>query len=263
MDKNLSTAGSQAGIEVKESDFHSFILYISAMVKRLTIIMPVYNEEATITRSVRGILATKIKGVKLNLLVVNDGSTDKTKGELAKIKDRRVRVLQHRHNLGKGAAVRTALESGWGDVFVIQDADLEYDPADLALLLAPILDGRADVVFGSRFVGSGPHRILYFWHRIANQGITILCDCFTNLNLTDVETGYKAFTGMVAKKLNLEENRFGFDPEFTVKVAKMKARIYEVGVSYSGRSYEEGKKIGWRDGLVAIWAIVKYSLRSA
>ena len=230
------------------------------MVKRLTIIMPVYNEETTIARSVRGVLATRIKGVKLNLLVVNDGSMDKTKKALAKINDKRLAVLHHKHNLGKGAAVRTALASTVGDIYVIQDADLEYDPTDLDLLLSPILSGRADVVFGSRFVGSGPHRILYFWHRVANQIITLLCDCFTNLNLTDVETGYKAFTSEVAKKLNLEENRFGFDPEFTVKVAKMNARIYEVGISYSGRSYEEGKKIGWRDGIIAVWTIVKYSL---
>ena len=222
--------------------------------------MPVYNEETTIARSVRGVLATRIKGVKLNLLVVNDGSMDKTKKALAKINDKRLAVLHHKHNLGKGAAVRTALASTVGDIYVIQDADLEYDPTDLDLLLSPILSGRADVVFGSRFVGSGPHRILYFWHRVANQIITLLCDCFTNLNLTDVETGYKAFTSEIAKKLNLEENRFGFDPEFTVKVAKMNARIYEVGISYSGRSYEEGKKIGWQDGMVAIWAIIKYSL---
>ena len=222
--------------------------------------MPVYNEETTIARSVRGVLATRIKGVKLNLLVVNDGSMDKTKKALAKINDKRLAVLHHKHNLGKGAAVRTALASTVGDIYVIQDADLEYDPTDLDLLLSPILSGGADVVFGSRFVGSGPHRILYFWHRVANQIITLLCDCFTNLNLTDVETGYKAFTSEIAKKLNLEENRFGFDPEFTVKVAKMNARIYEVGISYSGRSYEEGKKIGWQDGMVAIWAIIKYSL---
>lgn len=222
--------------------------------------MPVYNEETTIVSSIRRVLATKIKNVSVNLVVVNDGSTDRTKKELAKIRNKKVKVFAHRHNLGKGAAIRTALEKPSGDIYVIQDADLEYDPADLNFLLAPILDGKADVVFGSRFVGSGPHRVLYFWHRVANQIVTLLCDCFTNLNLTDVETGYKAFTGVVAKKLNLEENRFGFDPEFTVKVARNNFRIYEVGISYAGRSYAEGKKIGWRDGLVAIWAIIKYSL---
>ena len=222
--------------------------------------MPVYNEEATVAASIRRVLSTKIKGVSVNLVVIDDGSTDRTKKELVKIKNKRIRVLSHRHHLGKGAAIRTALEKGKGDIFVIQDADLEYDPADLNFLLAPILDGKADVVFGSRFVGSGPHRVIYFWHRVANQLITLLCDCFTNLNLTDVETGYKAFTKVVAQKINLEENRFGFDPEFTVKVAKNNFRVYEVGVSYAGRSYADGKKIGWKDGLVAIWAIIKYAL---
>ena len=222
--------------------------------------MPAYNEEATIVRSIRRVLSARIKGVSVNLVVIDDGSTDRTKKELVKIKNKRIRVLSHRHNLGKGAAIRTALEKTGGDIFVIQDADLEYDPADLNFLLAPILDGKADVVFGSRFVGSGPHRVIYFWHRVANQLITLLCDCFTNLNLTDVETGYKAFTKAVAKKINLEENRFGFDPEFTVKVAKNNFRVYEVGVSYAGRSYADGKKIGWKDGLVAIWAIIKYAL---
>lgn len=222
--------------------------------------MPVYNEDKTVVSSIRRVLATKITGVKTSLVVVNDGSTDKTKKELAKIKDRRVKVLTHRHNLGKGAAVRMALENGRGDIYVIQDADLEYDPSDLNSLLSPILSGKADVVFGSRFVGSGPHRVLYFRHRIANQIITFLCDCVTNLNLTDVETGYKAFTSEVAKKISLEENRFGFDPEFTVKVAKNGFRVYEVGISYAGRSYAEGKKIGWRDGLIAIWTILKYAL---
>ncbi len=222
--------------------------------------MPVYNEEATIVSSIRRVLATKIKNVSVNLVVVDDGSTDRTKKELAKIRDKKVRILSHRHNLGKGAAIRTALEKARGDIFVIQDADLEYDPDDLNFLLSPILDGKADVVFGSRFVGSGPHRVLYFWHRVANQAITLLCDCFTNLNLTDVETGYKAFTKAVAQQINLEENRFGFDPEFTVKVAKNNFRVYEVGISYAGRSYAEGKKIGWRDGIVALWTIIKYSL---
>ena len=230
------------------------------MPKKLTIIMPAYNEAATVTASIRRVLATKIGGISINLVVVDDGSTDRTNGELKKIRDRRVKILCHRHNLGKGAAIRTALEKAVGDIFVIQDADLEYDPADLNFLLAPILDGKADVVFGSRFVGSGPHRVIYFWHRVANQLITLLCDCFTNLNLTDVETGYKAFTKVVAQKINLEENRFGFDPEFTVKVAKNNFRVYEVGVSYAGRSYADGKKIGWRDGLIAIWTILRYSL---
>ncbi len=223
--------------------------------------MPVFNEEATVAASIRRVLATKIKNVSAHLVVIDDGSTDRTKTELKKIKDKRVKTFSHRHNLGKGAAIRTALEKATGDIFVIQDADLEYDPADLNLLLSPILDGRADVVFGSRFVGSGPHRVLYFWHRVANQLITLLSDCLTNLNLTDVETGYKALTKEAVEKLNLEENRFGFDPEFTVKVAKNNFRVYEVGVSYAGRSYAEGKKINWRDGIIAIWTIIKYSFQ--
>lgn len=223
--------------------------------------MPVFNEEATVVASIRRVLSTKIRKVSTHLMVIDDGSTDRTKRELKKIRDKRVEILSHHHNLGKGAAIRTALEKAGGDIFVIQDADLEYDPIDLNSLLSPILDGKADVVFGSRFVGSGPHRVIYFWHRVANQVITLLCDCFTNLNLTDVETGYKAFTKEVAQRIDLEENRFGFDPEFTMKAAKMKARVYEVGVSYAGRSYDEGKKINWKDGIVAVWTIIKYSLQ--
>ncbi len=228
--------------------------------KKLTIVMPVFNEETTVVSSIRRVLATKIRGVKKSLVVINDGSTDRTKRELAKIKSNNVTVLSHRHNLGKGAAVRTALENTKGDVYVIQDADLEYDPSDINLLISPILAGKADVVFGSRFVGSNPHRVLYFWHRVANQLITLLADCVTNLNLTDIETGYKAFSKEVAGSLNLQENRFGFEPEFTIKVAKNKFRVYEVGVSYAGRSYEEGKKIGWKDGIMALWTIIKFSI---
>jgi len=191
--------------------------------------------------------------------VVNDGSTDGTAARLKRLKDKRVKVINKRVNQGKGAAIRTALENTTGDIYVIQDADLEYDPNDINLLISPILTGKADVVFGSRFVGSEPHRVLYFWHRVANQLITFLADCITNLNLTDIETGYKAFSKKVADSLNIQENRFGFEPEFTIKVAKNNFRVYEVGVSYAGRSYEEGKKIGWRDGIYAIWTIIKYS----
>ncbi len=221
--------------------------------------MPVFNEEKTVMKSIRRVLDVKIKDLPIELLVVNDGSTDETARELKRIKDKRVVVLNHRVNQGKGTAVATAIKKMRGDIGVIQDADLEYDPKDLGLLLSPILEGRADVVFGSRFIGSGPHRVLYFWHRVANQMITLLCDCLTNLNLTDVETGYKAFTREVSQKIKLEEKGFGFDPEFTVKIAKAGFRVYEVGVSYAGRSYEEGKKINWIDGLMAIWAIIKYS----
>ena len=163
-------------------------------------------------------------------------------------------------NEGKGAAIRDALKIATGNVFIIQDADLEYNPDEYRLVLAPILDKKADVVFGSRFVGNQPHRVLYFWHYVGNKFITLLANCLTNLNLTDIETCYKAFTKDVAKRLNLEEKRFGFEPEFTIKVAQMKMRVYEVGVSYSGRSYAEGKKINWKDGLWTMWCLIKYSL---
>jgi len=228
--------------------------------KKLSIIIPVYNEEMVTVESIRRILKTPVRGLTKELIIINDGSTDKTATKLKQIKDRRCLIINHRANLGKGAAIRTALKVMTGDMAVIQDADLEYDPADLDVLLAPILAGKADVVFGSRFLGGNPHRVLYFWHRVANFIITTICDMTTNLNLTDVETGYKAFTRDVAKKLKLSENRFNFDPEFTVRVARMGCRIYEVGISYAGRSYANGKKISWRDGVLAIWAIIKYSL---
>lgn len=222
--------------------------------------MPVFNEELSVYKAVKRVLDLKIKGLRIEVIIVNDGSTDKTSAELNKIRDKRVVVLRHVHNRGKGAAVISALKKMTGDYGVIQDADLEYDPADLKLLLSPLLDGRADVVFGSRFIGSEPHRVMYFWHSVANKIITFLCDAMTNLNLTDIETGYKAFSVRVANSIKLVEHRFGFDPEFTIKVAKKKFRIFEVGISYAGRSYAEGKKIGWKDGMMAIWTIIKYSL---
>lgn len=228
--------------------------------RKLSVIMPVFNEENLVVKSIRRVLAVKIRGLSLELLVVNDGSTDKTFTKLKMIKDRRVVVLSHGVNRGKGAAIITALKKMTGEIAVIQDADMEYDPKDIKLLLRPILDGRADVVFGSRFIGPGPHRVMYFWHYVANKLITFIGDAFTNLNLTDIETGYKAFTKEVAKRIKLKEPRFSFDPEFTVKVAAGNFRVYEVGISYAGRSYAEGKKINWKDGLMAIWTIIKYSL---
>lgn len=222
--------------------------------------MPVFNEEKTVDKSLGRVLELRIAGIKTEVIVIDDGSTDGSAREISKIKDKRLIVLRHGINKGKGASVVTGLKKMTGDIGVIQDADLEYDPSDIKALLSPILEGRADVVFGSRFVGSGPHRVMYFWHYVANKLITFIGDAFTNLNLTDIETGYKAFTKEVAKKINLKERRFGFDPEFTVKVAKEGFRIYEVGVSYAGRSYAEGKKIGWKDGIMAIWTVIKYSL---
>ena len=222
--------------------------------------MPVFNEENFVGRSVKLILALKLPGIKTELIVVDDGSTDGSAREISKIKDKRLIVLRHKINMGKGASVITALQKMTGDMAVIQDADMEYDPEDLKLLLRPILSGKADVVFGSRFIGPGPHRVMYFWHYVANKLITFIGDAFTNLNLTDIETGYKAFTKKVAKTIKLKESGFSFDPEFTVKVAEKNFRVYEVGVSYAGRSYAEGKKISWKDGVIAIWTIIKYSL---
>lgn len=228
--------------------------------RKLSVIMPVFNEENLVVKSIRRVLAVKMRGLSFELLVVNDGSTDGSVREISKIKDKRMIILRHRTNMGKGASVITALKKMTGDIAVIQDADMEYDPKDIKLLLRPILAGRADVVFGSRFIGPGPHRVMYFWHYVANKLITFIGDAFTNLNLTDIETGYKAFTREVAKRIKLKEPRFSFDPEFTVKVAARNFRVYEVGISYAGRSYAEGKKINWKDGLMAIWTIIKYSL---
>ncbi len=229
------------------------------MGKKLTIIMPVYNEEKTVVKSLRRVLSLKLPNINIEVIVVNDGSTDKTASELRKIKDRRVTIMSHGFNRGKGAAIITAIKKMTGNIAVVQDADLEYDPKDLGLLLSPILEGKADVVFGSRFVGSAPHRVMYFWHHVANMMITYICDAVTNLNLTDIETGYKAFTKEVARSIKLKESRFGFDPEFTVKVAENNFRVFEVGISYAGRSYAEGKKISWKDGIIAVWIIIKYA----
>ncbi len=224
---------------------------------KLTVIIPAYNEEKTVAQVLRKVQSNKL--VK-EIIVVNDGSTDRTKAQISKVKAQkyRLKLIDKKINEGKGAAVRDALKIATGDVFIIQDADLEYDPDEYKLLLEPILKKKADVVFGSRFVGNQPHRVLYFWHYVGNKFITLLSNCLTNLNLTDIETCYKAFTKDVADKLNLQEKRFGFEPEFTIKAAKMGVRIYEVGISYSGRSYAEGKKINWKDGLVTLWCLVKY-----
>lgn len=220
--------------------------------------MPVYNEERYITKAIRKIFKTKIGGLKKEIIVVNDGSSDRTKSKIQKIKG--VKLINLPKNRGKGAAIRKGLRLVTGDVVVIQDADLEYDPTDINYLLKPIIDGDADVVFGSRFMGDRPHRVLFFWHMVANKMLTLISNMCTNLNLTDMETGYKVFTHKVAKEIKLKENRFGMEPEFTAKIAKMGCRVYEVGISYHGRNYEQGKKIGWRDGLRALWCILKYNL---
>ena len=229
------------------------------MAKKLSVIIPVYNEEKTVVKLIKAVLAVRLPLSK-ELIVVNDGSSDSTAKVLAGIKNRQIKIINQKVNCGKGAAIRTGLKIASGDILVIQDADLEYDPREYKILLAPILAGKADAVFGSRFAGSGPHRVLYFWHMIGNSLLTLMSNTLTNLNLSDMETCYKMFTREVARKIKLEEDRFGLEPELTAKIAKMNCRIYEVGISYSGRSYDEGKKIGWKDGLWAIWCIIKYNL---
>ena len=227
---------------------------------KLSIIIPVFNEVNTIATIVQ-----KVQGVKYNkeIIIVDDASTDGTKEVLQKISQQPdITVLYHKTNCGKGTAIQTAVKSIAGDIAIIQDADLEYNPADYSNLLEPILDGRADVVYGSRFLG-GPHRVLFFWHHFGNKLLTLFSNIMTNLNLTDMETGYKAFKSNVIKNISLTSNRFGFEPEVTAKVAHSNNyKIYEVPISYSGRDYNEGKKIGWKDGVAAIYFILKYNIQA-
>jgi len=219
--------------------------------------MPVYNEERTVATTIARVRSVPLP---LELVVVDDGSTDGTRAILAELEARgEIDVLVfHKVNSGKGAAIATAIRHARGEIAVVQDADLEYDPRDLGSLLEPILDGRADAVFGSRFLG-GPHRVLYFWHRVGNGLLTLLSNMFTNLNLTDMETGYKAVRTDLLRGLPLRSRRFGFEPELTARLAQAGARIYEVPISYSGRTYAEGKKISWKDGAAAMWHIVRYN----
>ncbi len=221
---------------------------------KLSIVMPVYNEVATINE-----IILRVQGIEREkeIIIVDDGSTDGTVECLKEIDSQydNVSVLYHEKNRGKGAALQTGFAKVCGDIIVIQDADLEYDPRDYEALLVPILDGRADVVYGSRFLG-GPHRVLYFWHYVGNRLVTLLSDAFSNLNLTDMETCYKVFKREVLNAIKLKSNRFGFEPEFTMKIAKKGFRVYEVPISYSGRTYNEGKKIVWKDGVKALFAII-------
>jgi len=226
---------------------------------KLTVVIPVYNEEETVAQVVRRVQETPYE---TEILIVDDCSTDGTAEVLSKIaaqaRDKgAVRVFRHAKNMGKGGALRTAFAEVTGDIVVIQDADLEYDPRDYPALLEPILDGRADVVYGSRFLG-GPHRVLLFWHRLGNSIVTLLSNVFTNLDLTDMETGYKVFRADVLRKITVRSDRFGVEPELTAKVARMGVRIYETPISYSGRDYAQGKKITWRDGLAALWHILRF-----
>jgi len=222
------------------------------------VLIPVYNERNTIELIIEQVRAVP---VSLEIICVNDCSTDGSAEILDRLKaEERIDILIHKaRNEGKGAAIRTALAASTGNIVIVQDADLEYDPADWPFLLEPIVEGKADAVFGSRFL-SGPHRVLYYWHSVGNSILTTLSNMFTNLNLTDMETCYKAIRGDLARALVLTSDRFGFEPEVTARLAQAKARIYEVPISYSGRTYEEGKKIGWRDGLAAFWHIVRYNL---
>ena len=224
----------------------------------LSVIMPIYNERATVVGVIHAVLQ---QPQVAELIVVNDASSDGTREELERIKnsDSRLRVYHHDKNQGKGAALRTGIAQATADIVIIQDADLEYDPAEYPILLHPILSGKADAVFGSRFIGSQEHRVLYFWHSMGNRFLTLMSNMFTNLNLTDMETCYKAVRREIIQSIPIQENRFGFEPEITAKVARGGWRVYEVGISYSGRTYAEGKKIGWRDGVRAIYSIVRYS----
>jgi glycosyltransferase involved in cell wall biosynthesis len=229
---------------------------------KLSVVIPCYNERATIATLVAAVRAAPV--ADLEIIVVDDCSTDGTRDVLAaEIAPQVDRVIYHERNRGKGAALRTGIAAATGDAVIVQDADLEYDPREYPKLLRPMEEGKADVVFGSRFAGGESHRVLYFWHSVGNRVLTLLSNMCTNLNLTDMETCYKLFRREVIQSITIEEDRFGFEPEVTAKVARMGVRIYEVGISYAGRTYAEGKKINWKDGVRAIWCIGKYNLGPA
>lgn len=223
----------------------------------LTIIIPVYNERNTIIHAVEGVLSTPYNK---EIILVDDGSTDGTQDIIKNINETNIKKIFHEKNYGKGRAIQTGFKQASGDIILIQDADLEYDPTEYKNLLKPILSGKADVVYGTRFAGNGSHRVLYFWHYLGNRILTFLSNMLTNLNLSDMECCYKVFTRDALLDINIEENRFGFEPEITAKIVKKNIRIYEVPVSYYGRTYAEGKKINWKDGIWALWCIFKYNL---
>ena len=225
---------------------------------RVSIIIPCFNEVQTIRKVIADVKNVAIDNKQI--IVIDDASSDGTQEVLSQFNDSEVIVAMHKHNQGKGAALKTGFALADGDICIVQDADLEYDPQEIPIVIQPILDGNADVVFGSRFQSGRPHRVVYFWHRVGNGILTLMSNIFTDLNLTDMETCYKAFKRPIINKININEKRFGFEPEITAKLAKLGVRIYEVGISYYGRTYAEGKKIGWKDGVRAFYCILKYNI---
>ena len=224
----------------------------------LSVIIPCFNEINTIQEVLKRVKDSSIKSKQI--IIIDDYSTDGTREYLSLIKDESIIVIFNNYNMGKGASLSRGIKIATGEISIIQDADLEYDPNEYEKIIDPIIIGKADVVYGSRFQGAQPHRVVYFWHRVGNGFLTLLSNLMTDINLTDMETCYKAFRTEILKSIEIKEKRFGFEPEITAKVARMRCRIYEVGISYFGRTYEEGKKIGWRDGVRAIWCIIKYNV---
>ncbi|MCD6333029.1 MAG: glycosyltransferase family 2 protein [Bacteroidales bacterium] len=233
---------------------------------QLSVIIPVYNEEATIRRVLEGVLAVELMdGISKQIVLVDDGSIDGTHHEINRFMDDHPKAnlirIRHEKNLGKGSALNTGIKAATGDFIIIQDADLEYDPREYNLMLKPMVEGFADVVYGSRFVGSQPHRVLFFFHSLGNRFLTFFSNLFTNINITDMESGFKLFRSEILKQIKLKEKRFGFEAEVTARISRIPGiRIYEIGISYYGRTYPEGKKVNWKDGFHAIWCIIKYNL---
>jgi glycosyltransferase involved in cell wall biosynthesis len=258
-----STPREVAGLpkEARSQDHLSSVFPLGRAMK-VSVVIPCYNEKNTIEQIIKAVRAAAIENKEI--IVVDDCSDDGTRSLLReKLAGAVDQVIYHPVNRGKGAALRSGFQAASGDIVLVQDADLEYSPDEYSLLLDPIILGHADVVFGSRFMGGRPHRVVFFWHMVGNRFLTLLSNIFTNLNLTDMETCYKVFRTPIIKSIQIEEDRFGFEPEITAKVAKKRCRIYEVGISYNGRTYEEGKKVNWKDGFRAIYAIVKYNLRQS
>ena len=226
---------------------------------KLSVVIPCFNELTTIESVIKSVKKCGIRS--LEIIIIDDCSTDGTCELLRTLEFQVDRIIYHSHNQGKGAALRSGFRAVTGDIVIVQDADLEYDPQEFSIVIEPILEGKADVVYGSRFIGGQPHRVVYYWHMVGNRFLTTLSNMLTNINLTDMETCYKAFRREIIQAVQIEENRFGFEPEITAKISRMECKIYEVGISYYGRTYKEGKKIGWKDGFQAIFCILKYNLR--